>query len=253
MVAAAVITAVGAVAAGATTAIVGSNAAKSAAKTQAAATDRATQIQKDIYDANVARQQPYVDTGNQANALLREGTNSFTSPLLKPIEMDQATLEKTPGYKFNLEQGLKATQNSAAARGLGVSGAALKGAAEYATGLADSTYQNQFNNALTNQTNQFNRLFNLTTLGENAAAGVGAQGVETGANIGSNIIGGANAQAAAQIAGGKAISGGISTGISGATNAITLGLLANKAPKGGLFAAPVDPISGGSAASGIAN
>jgi hypothetical protein len=56
----------------------------------------------------------------------------------------QAQLEATPGYQFTLQQGLESTQNSAAARGLGNSGAALKGAATYATGLANQTYQNQF-------------------------------------------------------------------------------------------------------------
>jgi hypothetical protein len=57
----------------------------------------------------------------------------------------QAQLEATPGYKFTLQQGLESVQNSAAARGLGSSGAALKGAATYVTGLADQTYQNNFN------------------------------------------------------------------------------------------------------------
>lgn len=244
---AAVASAAGAVA----SSVISSNAAKNAAKTQASAADRATQLQKDIYDANVERQQPYVETGNQANALLKSGTNAFDSPLLKPVAMDQATLEATPGYKFNLSQGLKATQNAAAARGMGVSGAALKGAANYATGLADSTYQNQFNNAVTNQTNQFNRLFNLSTLGENAAAGVGSQGVTTGANIGSNVIGGANAQAASQIAGANAVTGSINSGTS---NAITLGLLASRGGgSGGFFGAPVDSnVSGNDGANNIA-
>jgi hypothetical protein len=62
-----------------------------------------------------------------------------------PGQMTQAELAATPGYQFTLNQGLQAVQNSAAAKGLGVSGAALKGAADYATGLADSTYQTQFN------------------------------------------------------------------------------------------------------------
>ncbi len=120
----------------------------------------------------------------------------LNSPLLHAITMDQATLEKTPGYQFNLNQGLKSTQNAAAARGLGTSGAALKGAANFATGLADSTYQNQFNNAVTNQTNQFNRLNTVTQSGQNAAAGLGGIGQQTAANIGGNYVGAGNAAAA---------------------------------------------------------
>jgi hypothetical protein len=131
--------------------------------------------------------------------------------LIAPITMDQATLEQTPGYQFNLTQGLKATQNSAAARGLGVSGAAMKGAAAYATGLADNTYQNQFANAVTNQTNTYNRLSDLATTGENAAAQTGALGQQSASNISGSLTGIGNAQAAASLATGKAVGNAFST------------------------------------------
>src|SRR4249920_2930399 len=62
-----------------------------------------------------------------------------------PGQMTQAQLEQTPGYQFDLSQGLKAVQSAAAARGLGVSGASLKGAGNFATGLANKTYLDQFN------------------------------------------------------------------------------------------------------------
>jgi hypothetical protein len=141
---------------------------------------------------------------------------------MQPGQMTQAELEQTPGYQFNLAQGLKATQNAAAARGLGVSGAALKGAAKYATGLADSTYQNQFNNAQTrfqnvlnlntgqqgNLTGQYNRLAGIATLGENAAAGAGAQGIQ-GANQAGNYLNQAGqAQAAGTLGIGSALNKG---------------------------------------------
>lgn len=84
-----------------------------------------------------------------------------------------AALAKTPGYQFTLGQGLESVQNGYAARGLASSGAALKGAANYATGLAQNTYQNMIGNYQ-----------NFAGMGANAAAGVG-----------SNLIGAANAQA----------------------------------------------------------
>lgn len=62
-----------------------------------------------------------------------------------PGQMTEAQLEQMPGYQFTKNQGLQSVQNSAAARGLGVSGAALKGAANYATGLADQNQQQFFN------------------------------------------------------------------------------------------------------------
>jgi hypothetical protein len=123
--------------------------------------------------------------------------------------MDQATLEATPGYQFNLSQGLKAAQNSAAARGLGLSGAAIKGATSYATGLADSTYQNQFNNAVTNQTNAFNRLLQTTSLGANAAGQQASANQATGQGIASTQIGAGNAQAAAAMSGANAVGGAL--------------------------------------------
>lgn len=111
--------------------------------------------------------QPY----NAAGINAADDMTMNLQSLETPISMSEATLQNTPGYQFNLQQGLKATQNSAASRGLAASGAAMKGAASYATGLADSTYQNQFNNANTNQTNAYNRLLGVMGVGENAAAG----------------------------------------------------------------------------------
>lgn len=141
-----------------------------------------------------------------------------------PGRMTQAELEQTPGYQFNLAQGLKATQSAAAARGLGVSGAALKGAATYATGLADSTYQNQFNNAQTrysdifnlntgqqsNLTNQFNRLSGVATLGENAAAQTGALGTAAAKTEGQGLMSAGQYQAAGTIGAASGINSGIS-------------------------------------------
>lgn len=162
-----------------------SNAQQSAAQT--AANTAMTQ-----YNTTRGDLAPYRNIGGTAADQL---TNRLTD-LTSPIVMDQAALENTPGYQFNKTQGLKAVQNAAAARGLGVSGAALKGAATFATGLADSTYQNQFNNAQTNQANAFNRLSSLVNTGENAAAQTGAAGTAAAGTAASAAIAGGNAQAA---------------------------------------------------------
>lgn len=93
-------------------------------------------------------------------------------------------LQATPGYQFALDNGMKATQNGFAAQGLGSSGAAMKGAANYAEGLASTTYQQQVGNYM-----------NLLGVGESAAAGIGA-GAQTAAQGESNaVVGGANAMA----------------------------------------------------------
>lgn len=218
MVAAAVVgaAAVGAVATG----VSSSNAA--GAQTDAAnASIAANQQQQGITRSDLL---PYNMAGQGALSRLTRMTGADGGPVpimptVPDIKMDQATLEQTPGYQFNLEQGLKAVQNSAAARGLGVSGAAMKGAATYATGLADSTYQNQFNNAVvnsqnkfqnetTNQTNDYNRLMGLATLGESSGAQTGALGTQVASNIGNSLTGVGNANAAASMATANSISSG---------------------------------------------
>ncbi len=157
--------------------------------------------------------------------------------VFKPTE---AELVQTPGYKFTLNQGLRSVQNSAAARGLGTSGAALKGAADYATGLADNTLRTQADiyNANVNRTatnygnnvartagifqtnlqNYINPLEYLGSLGESAGVQTGAQGIQSAANQGSALIAGGNAQAAGTVGAGNAISNGINSGINSYQN-----------------------------------
>lgn len=189
-----------------------------AADAQEKAAQTASDTEMTMFNKEQENLQPYMQTGLGANTAINNltginGSDPLSSPLLQnpSMNLSESALSQTPGYQFNLSQGLKSVQNSAAARGLGTSGAALKGASTYATGLADSTYQNQFNNALTNQTNQFNRLVGLTQLGQNSAAGVGAAGIETGANIASNTIGAGNASAAASLAMGNSGSNALSS------------------------------------------
>ncbi|MBR0560049.1 hypothetical protein [Neokomagataea anthophila] len=132
-------------------------------------------------------------SGQQANALLGNyataGNNAINA---LNGGLTQNFLENTPGYKWNLNQGEQAATNSAAARGLANSGAALKGASTYASGLADSTYQNQFSdtNALANYgynalaTQGQNDINSASLAGQARMAGVGAQmaGTQASAN-----------------------------------------------------------------------
>src|SRR5215469_83604 len=193
--------------------IIGGGAAKSAASQSAAAQDRATQALNARFAETQQSPAPFVanayslvpTASNLALDRYGGGPNYLTMAAgMVPGQMTQAELEATPGYQFTRDQGLKAVQNSAAARGLGVSGAAMKGAADYATGLADKTYVDQFNvaqqrysDALAlntaqqgNVTNQFNRLNALIGTGENAAAQTGTIGASLG-NAAAQTIAGA--------------------------------------------------------------
>lgn len=186
-------------------AVVGAGASLAGSKKQAKATEKASDSQMAMYQQTREDLSPYNKAGQAALKTLQGRLNYLTSPIV----MDQATLEKTPGYQFNLAQGLKSTQNSAAARGLGNSGAALKGAASYATGLADSTYQQQFANENTNRENAYNRLMGLVQSGQNAAAQTGAYGTQTASSIGANTIAGGTATAAGYTGAANALAGGV--------------------------------------------
>ena len=187
-------------------AVIGAGASIYGSSKAAGAADKAAQLQQQQYQQTRSDLQPYFGPGQAAvgNALTLAqsgptgGGPDYVSQAAAniPPQMTQAQLEATPGYQFTLNQGLKSTQSANAAKGLGVSGAALKGAATYATGLADKTYLDQFNVAQQrfgdylnlntgqqgNLTNQFNRLNSVATLGENAAAQLGAQGTTAAAN-----------------------------------------------------------------------
>jgi hypothetical protein len=212
--------------------VISGDASKSAANTQAQAAEDAAHLQNDQYNNTQANLKPYMDLGASyidplknalANPML---TQQFTAP-------SAADAASTPGYQFTLNQGLKSVQNSAAARGLGVSGAALKGAASYTTGLADSTYNDVFNRALqtfntnySSAANNVNRLTNIVGSGQNAAATNGSLGAQAVGNIGNTLTSGANAQAAGTIGGANALA----NGLNGITNGVTsYALLSNNA------------------------
>lgn len=163
-----------------------------AADAQTDAANAGIDQQRAMYNQTRSDLTPYRVAGEDN---LKE-LNTRMPELTAPIELTQDWLESTPGYKFTRDQGLKATQNSAAARGLGVSGAALKGAASFATGLADNTYKTQFDVARANKTDAYSRLKGLVDTGQSAAAQTGNIGAGTANSISNLSVGAGNAQAA---------------------------------------------------------
>jgi hypothetical protein len=75
----------------------------------------------------------------------------------------------------------------------------MKGAARFATGLADTTFGNQFASYL-----------DSARLGESAAAQSGSFGTSAGQSIGNNLIGAGNAAAGGTVGAANAAAGGLS-------------------------------------------
>jgi len=185
-------------------AVIGAGANLIGGQTQAAAANRAADLQQQQYKQTRQDLLPFTQAGQTATNMLTQQLPALTAP----INLDEATLRQTPGYQFALSQGLKSVQNGAAARGLGSSGAAMKGAANYATGLADQTYLDQFNVANTNMNNAYNRLMGVASLGANAGAQTGNIGAQLTGNAGNYLTQDGTAQAAGLIGAGNALTNG---------------------------------------------
>ena len=138
------------------------------------------------------------------------GTGLPSGYLTQTFGPQQFLAGMDPGYQWRLQQGAQGVMNTAAAGSGSLSGPALKALMEYNQGAASGEYGAAFDRFQTQQGNIFQRLSSIAQVGQNAAAGVGAQGVATAGNIGSNIVGAANAGAAGQIGAANAVGGALS-------------------------------------------
>lgn len=226
---------VGSAVGGVASAVIGGNAAQSAAQTQLQAATQAQQLQQNMFGTTQQNLAPFIAAGTGAQTQLQNltgsgiGGNPLTAPLTQPFAAspygEQTALQQTPGYQFTLNQGLQATQNSYAAQGLGSSGAALKGAANYAEGLAGTTFQQQYTNYLAQNQQIYNMLAGQAQTGLSGAAALGGVSVQAAGQIGNTLTSGAAAEAAGQIGSANALNSGISSITGAGTNtALLLGL-----------------------------
>ena len=122
-------------------------------------------------------------------------------------------LYSDPSYQFRLDQGLKAVQRSAAARGGLLSGGTLKGLNDYAQGAASQEYGQAYGRWNDTQTNTFNRLASVAGLGQTANQSTAAAGAQASGTIGNLLTQGANAQAAGIIGSSNAWTGAANNGM----------------------------------------
>jgi hypothetical protein len=117
-------------------------------------------IERSTEQAN-AGLNPYAQGG--ANAFTRLGDLVTKGP--GPVN-----LEEDPGYQFRLQEGAKALERSAAARGGALGGAAMKAMARYSQGVASQEYQNAWDRSRADFDMQTKGLTNLADIGFNASA-----------------------------------------------------------------------------------
>ncbi len=241
--------------------LIAANGAKKAAKTQASAADKASDAQERIADKQIALARetqgqinrnlsPYrragMDALDQQRNALSDGFQYQAAPgmndAVPDYEHSTPSIEEfrnSPGYQFQLEQGQRAIDGSAAARGNLFSGATLKAQQQFGQGLADQSYQsflgdyrqqeanalndfrtqqaNSVNDYRSQQANYTNRLDNAVASGQNAAAQANNAATNSAAMQTNALMNAGNAQAQGYMAAGNATSAG-QIGVSNALN-----------------------------------
>jgi len=105
---------------------------------------------------------PYSGAGTNAaetlNSGLAEGGTFNRTPTQAELMMD-------PGFAFRLAEGQKALERSAAARGSGMGGGALKAITRYAQDYSSGEYNNAFARYRSTTQDRYNNLFGVANLG----------------------------------------------------------------------------------------
>lgn len=217
------------------------NQAKKGAKAQVEAGDRASALeqqsadkqlalQREIWEKQQADYKPYLEQGqygiNTLGNLMKSGSGQLNNPFdvyLKSKGLAGGKFDTSnPAYQFQLKQGQQALDRSSAARGMGYSGAQMKAAQEYGQGLASQQYDKEYNRASGEFGDYFNRLAGLAQGGQQAAGSMAQAGGQFANNAGntfanlsnaqSSILGQqANARASGYAANANALSGGLNS------------------------------------------
>lgn len=196
---------------GAVGSIIGGNAQKKAAKNAEQAQleavrlatqqqDKALAEQRRQFDVSRQDQMPWLQAGQGALAQLVRDLPSLTAA------PDASKFQADPGYQFAFDEGQRAIDRSAAARGSLNSGGTLKALARYGQGMANQQYGTWYDRQRAQQADKFNRLSAVAGTGQTAATGLGQLGQNfagqqsgTLSNIANNYLQGGNARASSYL------------------------------------------------------
>ena len=154
-------------------------------------------LQKQIWEKQQADQLPYLQQGQAAIGKLGSlmgGTDPFKDYLAKAGLSGGQFNQNNPQYQFLLKQGQQALDRSAAARGMGYSGAQMKAAQQFGQGLASQQYDKEYSRASDEFSNYYNRLAALAQGGQQAVQATGNQGAQYAQNAGNTLASLSNAR-----------------------------------------------------------
>lgn len=230
-------------------------AARDAARSQERSAQDAIDYQREIDARNLGLSQNYLNIGDDAMKTLGQRIyggaydmpaysyegfgyspedvyRDVTSPIVAQID---------PGFNFRLQQGQRALEQGAAAKGKFFSGDTGKALLSFGQELASDEYSNAYDRALRERANrlgayattsgqslaqegarmnayqtnrarlgdQYGRLRDLVGIGQNALGMVTGQGQQSAQNIGGYLTGAGQAQAAGQLGQAQAWAGGL--------------------------------------------
>lgn len=135
-------------------------------------------------------------------------SNALTSPT--NLMLGSGSLYTgSPGYQFQLEQGLGAATNSAAAKGGIVGGNTLAQLQQYGSGLAGQNYYQWLVDYMNQANNYLNQVAGVAHQGQNAAANLGSFSGNAASSIGNSLMGAGSALGAGQIGVSNALTNGV--------------------------------------------
>ena len=144
------------------------NAANTAIAGVNAGTAGANNTLAGVLSAETANLAPYLSLGTQGVTALSDALKPGGA-LTNTFSFSPADLPNDPGYQFQLSEGMKALQRSAAAKGNVLSAGTQKGLAQYVNGLTSTNLNDAFSRAL----NTFNVNRSATMQPLLAALGIG--------------------------------------------------------------------------------
>lgn len=173
-----------------------------AADKQSKSADKATAVQKEMFETTRGDLAPYKNTGQSALYTLADfygldrAGGGQTGAALSPAALD--AFRKSPDYTFARDEGISALDRSAASKGLLLSGGQTRDITKFASGLADQ-----------NIGNYLTRLYQLAGVGQSAAGATGNAALSTGRGVAETTMGAGEAEASGIVGAGNAVSGTI--------------------------------------------
>lgn len=172
--------------------VVQANAAEDAEDAQYAAGQQARADTQQARDQTRADNMPFLQTGYQANDLIKalmSGGSITNDPTFAQYQAD-------PSYGFQQSEAAKAIQGSAAARGGLYSGRTLQALGDRSQNIANADYGNWWNRQQQGTSNKVNLLNAIRTGGQTAAGTMGNASMNAGNMLANNAVGMGNAKAA---------------------------------------------------------